>query len=86
MYFFLFRPDKIEPLGVPENCLPGTRLTFDGEKCIPDVELNPKKKVWEKFAKDLKTNEIGQAKWKDLFLLTPSGEKLISKLSNCEIR
>lgn len=71
---------------VPEACSPGTRLVFDSDECVPDEEINPKKKLWDKLAVDFKTNEIGEAMWKNNYLLTPSGEKLISKFCDCQIK
>lgn len=43
-------------------------------------------KVWEKLQADLKTNTNGEATWQGCFLLTPSEEKLTSKLANCAIK
>lgn len=43
-------------------------------------------KVWEKLQADLKTNADGEATWQGCFLLTPSEEKLTSKLANCSIK
>lgn len=42
--------------------------------------------VWEKLQVDLKTNSNGEAVWKDNYMLTPNGGKLISKLVNCYIK
>ncbi|XP_023307850.2 tyrosine--tRNA ligase, cytoplasmic [Lucilia cuprina] len=76
----------VEPIIVPANAAPGSRLAFEGYSGQPDEQLNPKKKVWEKLSVDFKTNADGIAVWKDNFLLTPDGEKLSSKLANCCIK
>ncbi|XP_054734904.1 tyrosine--tRNA ligase, cytoplasmic [Anastrepha obliqua] len=76
----------VEPIIVPASAAPGSRLAFEGYDGNPDEQLNPKKKVWEKLSVDLKTNADGVAVWKENFLLTPEGEKLTSKLSNCSIK
>lgn len=83
----LIREGKVvEPLVVPKTSKPGDRLFFTDEKCPPDEELNPKKKVWEKLSADFKTNEDGEVMWKDRYLLTPSGERVMGKLQNCFIK
>ncbi|XP_037933333.1 tyrosine--tRNA ligase, cytoplasmic-like [Teleopsis dalmanni] len=76
----------VEPIIVPTAATPGNRLEFEGYNGTPDEQLNPKKKIWEKLSADFKTNADGVAVWKDNFLLTPEGEKLCSKLSNCCIK
>ncbi|XP_017482135.1 PREDICTED: tyrosine--tRNA ligase, cytoplasmic-like [Rhagoletis zephyria] len=76
----------VEPIIVPVSAAPGSRLAFEGYHGTPDEQLNPKKKVWEKLSVDLKTNTDGAAVWKENFLLTPEGEKLTSKLANCNIK
>lgn len=43
-------PRAVEPLDPPEGSAPGDRVFFDGyDKDMPDEQLNPKKKVWEKL-------------------------------------
>ncbi|XP_067645800.1 tyrosine--tRNA ligase, cytoplasmic-like [Eurosta solidaginis] len=76
----------VEPIIVPSKATAGSRLAFEGYSGTPDEQLNPKKKVWEKISVDLKTNADGVAVWKGNFLLTPEGEKLTSKLANCNIK
>lgn len=76
----------VEPLIIPDGCKPGDRIFVEGNQGTPDDQLNPKKKVWEKLQADLKTNGNGEATWKGCFLLTPSEEKITSKLSNCSIK
>ena len=48
--------DKVEPVLVPEGVPVGERIRFDGFDGPPEAVLNPKKKLWEKIAPDLKTS------------------------------
>jgi len=57
---------SVEPLVVPEGAIPGDIVYVEGyEAEQPDEQLNPKKKVWEKLAVDLKTSNDDkcQAQW-----------------------
>lgn len=71
---------------IPDGTAPGDRITVDGYKGTPDVQLNPKKKVWEKLQADLKTNATGEATWQDNFLLTSDGQKILAGLANVSIK
>lgn len=63
-------PKEVEPLGVPESCVPGDRVSVEGqEDGSPDEVLNPKKKVWEKLSVDFATNGDGLAQWQNNNLL-----------------
>jgi len=57
-------PDKVEILAPPPGCSPGDRVTVEGVAANPDPVLNPKKKVFETCAPDLKVNESLQATYK----------------------
>jgi len=48
--------DNVEPVLVPEGVPVGERVSFEGFEGAPEAVLNPKKKLWEKIAPDLKTN------------------------------
>ena len=48
--------DKVEPVLVPEGVPVGERVSFEGWEGAPEAVLNPKKKLWEKIAPDLKTD------------------------------
>ena len=61
--------DKIEIMCVAENSAPGARIIVDGFVSRPDAVLNPKKKVWETIAVDLKVSADGKAIWRDHELL-----------------
>ncbi|XP_003744566.1 aminoacyl tRNA synthase complex-interacting multifunctional protein 1 [Galendromus occidentalis] len=60
-------PDKVEPIRPPKNAVPGDRVTWTGrpEADYPNPEgvLNPKKKIWERIAPDLKLNGNGETVW-----------------------
>lgn len=82
-----FNDAKYEPLQVPAEAAPGDRIVVDGFVAEGEIaQLNPKKKVWDKIQAELKTNEAGEALWRDFSLLTVGGEKITSSLSNCNIK
>ena len=65
--------DKVEILAPPTGARPGQRVTcaaFPGE---PDAVLNPKKKVWESVAPDLKVDGSGRLIYKDAVLAVEGG-------------
>lgn len=86
LLLFHFSDDAVEPLKIPDGIAPGDRITVDGYTGSPDVQLNPKKKVWEKLQADLKTNDAGVATWQGNFLLTSDGQKILAGLQNCSIK
>lgn len=49
-------PDKVEILVPPEGAVPGDLVHIDGYPRLPDAVLNPKKKIFETVAPDLKTD------------------------------
>lgn len=57
-------PDKVEILSPPEDSKPGDLVYVEGYERQPDAQLNPKKKVFETCAPDLKidTNKIATYK------------------------
>lgn len=48
--------DQVDPICPPEGAAVGERVTFEGYGGEPELQLNPKKKVFEKLAPDLTTN------------------------------
>lgn len=50
-------PEKVEVLSPPAGSVPGDLVHCDGYSRNPDAQLNPKKKVFETCAPDLKTND-----------------------------
>lgn len=57
-------PDKVEILVPPPGAVVGDRAMVEKYPGDPDVQLNPKKKVWEEVAPDLKTDNNGVACYK----------------------
>ncbi|MCL4131388.1 UNVERIFIED_CONTAM: hypothetical protein GTU68_045651, partial [Idotea baltica] len=72
-------PEKVEVLIPPEGSAPGDLVEFEGYPRNPDSVLNPKKKIFEACAPDLKTDEACVATYKGVpFVVTGKG-KVISK-------
>lgn len=74
MYFFQMRgvlseamvmcastPEKVEVLSPPEGSQPGDLIECEGYTRQPDAQMNPKKKIFETVAPDLKTNDTLEA-------------------------
>ncbi|OQR74011.1 aminoacyl tRNA synthase complex-interacting multifunctional protein 1-like [Tropilaelaps mercedesae] len=61
--------EKVEPIRPPKDALPGDRLTWTGLPVegypVHETVLNPKKKIWERIAPDLKVDEHGHMIWMD---------------------
>ena len=57
-------PDKVEILAPPPGSKPGDLVLVDGFTRKPDDVLNPKKKIFESCAPDLKVNDVKQATYK----------------------
>ena len=49
--------DKVDPVDPPEGSAVGERITFEGFGGTPEAVLNPKRKVFEKLAPDLQTDD-----------------------------
>ena len=49
--------DQVDPVDPPEGAAIGERVTFQGFEGAPEPVLNPKKKVFEKLAPDLQTDD-----------------------------
>ena len=68
---------------VPEGVAVGERVSFEGFDGAPEAVLNPKKKLWEKIAPDLRINsgdEPGSSFWlvcPDTRQLTPCCSKRV---------
>merc|ERR1719346_838780 len=50
-------PEKVEILTPPEDSKPGDLVYVEGFERKPDAQLNPKKKIFEACAPDLKVND-----------------------------
>jgi len=82
-----FNEAKYDPLKVPADSKTGDKITVEGFQENGEIpQLNPKKKVWDKIQAELKTNDAGEAFWKEFSLLTISGAKITSSLTNCNIK
>ena len=64
-------PEKVEILSPPEGCVPGDVVEFEGYTRNPDAVLNPKKKIFETCAPDLKTDENKVACYKGIPFSVP---------------
>ncbi|CAG9538556.1 unnamed protein product [Cercopithifilaria johnstoni] len=71
-------PEKVELIEFDENCIPGQPVTCEGYKRRPDPILNPKKKIWEGVAPDLKVNCEGQVVYKGQPLLVDGVSPLLA--------
>uniref|UniRef100_A0A0N5C1M1 Methionine--tRNA ligase, cytoplasmic n=1 Tax=Strongyloides papillosus TaxID=174720 RepID=A0A0N5C1M1_STREA len=65
-------PEKVEIMEVDPSCKPGMRITCANYTSRPDAVLNPKKKIWEQVAPDLKVSSDGKATYKGELLLVDS--------------
>ncbi|KHJ74942.1 putative methionine--tRNA ligase, beta subunit, partial [Oesophagostomum dentatum] len=69
-------PEKVEIMEVDQSSQPGTPVLCPPYTHRPDAQLNPKKKVWETVAVDLKVCPEGYAVWKDCPLLVGGNTKM----------
>jgi len=80
-------PKEVEPLGCPVDSLPGDKVSVEGyEGGKADEVLNPKKKVWDKLAVDLKVSGNGEAQWQGNNLVTDKGVLTCVGVKNAPIR
>ena len=59
-------PEKVEILSPPEDSQPGDLVMVEGYERRPDAQLNPKKKIFEAVAPDLKVNSKKVATYKGI--------------------
>jgi len=64
-------PDKVEILSPPEGAQPGDLVEFPPFPRTPDALLNPKKKVFETCAPDLRTSQDRVALFRDAAMTVP---------------
>ena len=57
-------PEKVEILSPPAGSKPGDPVQVEGYTRNPDAQLNPKKKIFEACAPDLKVNGDKEACYK----------------------
>lgn len=80
-------PEKVELIRPPANVKPGDRLVFEGFVGEPDEQLNPKKKIWEQVAPDIKTNDEGVAVYRSSpFKVAGVEGDFTSNLKNVQVR
>ncbi|RWS29704.1 aminoacyl tRNA synthase complex-interacting multifunctional protein 1-like protein [Leptotrombidium deliense] len=79
--------EKVEILEPPTDSVPGDRIVFEGFPGEPLPQLNPKKKIWEQLAPDLKTDGECIAKYKDVSM-NVAGKGIVKAptLTNVQIR
>ena len=63
----------VEMLVPPPDSAPGDEVTVAGHKRMPDAQLNPKKKVWDRVQPMLRVNADGVATYDGHVLATPKG-------------
>uniref|UniRef100_A0A0N4ZP74 Methionine--tRNA ligase, cytoplasmic n=1 Tax=Parastrongyloides trichosuri TaxID=131310 RepID=A0A0N4ZP74_PARTI len=80
-------PDKVEILEVDPSCKPGQRIICGSYEPRPDAVLNPKKKIWEQIAPDLKVNSEGKATYKgELILINGENPMIAPTLRNVNVK
>ncbi|ODN05150.1 Aminoacyl tRNA synthase complex-interacting multifunctional protein 1 [Orchesella cincta] len=77
-------PEKVEILIPPPGSAPGDVIEVEGYVRRPDSVLNPKKKIFETVAPDLKTNDQKQATYKGVPWSVP-GKGLVVSESLCGV-
>jgi methionine--tRNA ligase beta chain len=81
------RDGKVELLDPPAESNPGDRVFANGyDKGRPDPVLNPKKKVWDRVAQFLRTDEYGIATYRGEALRTQHGRIRARTIQNGIIR
>jgi len=71
-------PDKVEILDPPAGSMPGDRIICPSFIGIADPVLNPKKKVWETVAPDLKVSSTGVATYRGEPLIVDGGKGIVT--------
>lgn len=85
LYFWLFL--QVEILSPPNGAVPGDLIEVDGYVRRPDAVLNPKKKIWETVAPDLKTDAAKVATFKGSVLSIPNKGPIVAPtLANVQIK
>lgn len=80
-------PEKVEVLIPPNGSIPGDLVSCEGYPREPEPQLNPKKKIFETCAPDLKTNDECIACYKGSPLIVPSkGPVVAPTLKNVNVK
>lgn len=77
-------PEEVQILDPPQGSIPGERVVCDDYQGEPDGVLNPKKKIFEQVAPDLKTNDGCVATYKGSSLKV-LGKGIIKSASLCNV-
>lgn len=78
-------PEKVEVLTPPNGSIPGDKVRVEGYGGEPDPVLNPKKKIFETVAPDLKTNGEKVATYKGVPFTVP-GKGVVTTQSLTEVQ
>lgn len=79
-------PEKVEILSPPPGAQPGDRVVCDGYPGQPDAQLNPKKKIFEQVAPDLKTDSEKRATYKGRPWLITGYEGYVTAQTLCNVQ
>lgn len=80
-------PEKVEILAPPEGSVPGDLVHVEGYPRVPDAVMNPKKKIFETVAPDLRTNGELVACYKDgTFVVPGKGPVMAQSLKNVNVK
>lgn len=80
-------PEKVEVLAPPAGSVPGDIVVCEGYPRNPDAQLNPKKKIFETVAPDLKTNGELIACYKGKSLVVEGkGAVIAQTLKNVQVK
>lgn len=80
-------PEKVEIITPPEGSVIGDRVACPEFKGEPDSQLNPKKKIWEQVAPELKIDANGFATYKGHPLtIEGKGKCKAPSMTNCPIK
>ncbi|XP_058066515.1 aminoacyl tRNA synthase complex-interacting multifunctional protein 1 [Anopheles bellator] len=79
--------DRVEILAPPAGAVPGDLVHVEGFPRVPDAVMNPKKKIFETVAPDLKTNDELVACYKDgCFIVPGKGQVKAQTLKNVQVK
>uniref|UniRef100_A0A182MYE4 tRNA-binding domain-containing protein n=1 Tax=Anopheles dirus TaxID=7168 RepID=A0A182MYE4_9DIPT len=80
-------PERVEILAPPEGAVPGDLVHVEGFPRVPDTVMNPKKKIFETVAPDLKTNGELVACYKNgTFTVPGKGAVKAQTLKNVQVK
>ncbi|XP_037081060.1 aminoacyl tRNA synthase complex-interacting multifunctional protein 1-like [Pollicipes pollicipes] len=80
-------PDRVEILDPPAEAQPGDIVTCEGFVRRADAQLNPKKKIFEQVAPDLKTDGERRATYRGVRWQVPEKGDIVSQsLANVQIK